>query len=232
MQPAYRRVAERLQEMITEGELQPGDQLLPERKLAEALSASRTAVREALAALSGAGVVELTGQGAIVRHRDLSEVSGAFVELMLQQRSDVLELLEAREIIESQAAELAAERRDVSDLQRLWLFGQEIEQAVAARADATDPDTNFHSTLVACAHNRTLSQVFAVLEGAMRHVYQPTRRMMLLDEGMADGFLSEHRGIIEALREQDASLAGQLVRAHIHRAIEYAREGLEEQQDD
>ncbi len=215
--------------MMTSGELQPGDQLLPERKLAEAFAASRTAVREALAALSGAGVIKLTRQGAIVRRRDLQEISGAFGDLLLQQRSDVLELLEAREIIESQAAELAAERREISDLQRLWLHAQEVEQAIRARADATDPDTNFHSALVASAHNQILSQVFEVLEGAMRTLYQATRRVMLLDEAMADDFLTEHSGIIEALREQDAAKAQAIVHSHIHRALAFTREGLEEQ---
>jgi GntR family transcriptional repressor for pyruvate dehydrogenase complex len=215
--------------MIESGELQPGDQLLPERKLAEAMSASRTAVREALAALSGAGVIELTGQGAIVRSRDLEDISGAFGALLAQQRSDVLELLEAREIIESQAAELAAHRREMSDLQRMWLYAAEIEEAIRARADATDPDTNFHSALVASAHNHSLSQVFAVLEGAMRHLYQPTRRVMLLDESLADGFLGEHWGIIEALREQDGARVQTLVRSHIRRAMEFAREGIERQ---
>lgn len=211
------------------GELKPGDQLLPERKLAEAFSASRTAVREALAALSGAGVIQLTGQGAFVRERDLQQISGAFGALLLHQRSDVLELLEAREIIESQAGELAAERREMPDLQRLWLYAQEIEQAIGNREDATDPDTNFHAALVESAHNRILSQVFEVLEGAMRHLYQPTRRVMLLDEMLADGFLGEHWGIIEALRQRDGATVKTLVRQHIARAIAFAREELGDQ---
>ena len=226
--PAYRRVAEDIEAMVERGELAPGDALLPERKLGELLGASRTAVREALASLAGAGVIELTGQGAIVRQRDVQAVSGAFGALLAHEQADVLELLETREIIESQAARLAAQRSSITDLHRLSLYAVEIEEAIAARADATDPDTNFHLALVAAAHNRTLEQVSRVLEGAMRRLYRPTRRVMLLDTDLADAFRDEHWGVIEALRGHDGALAEELIHHHIMRAVEFTRRALAE----
>lgn len=222
--PAYRRVAEDIEAMIESGELSPGDALLPERKLGELFGASRTAVREALASLAGAGMIELTGQGAVIRRRDVQSVSGAFGELMAHEQADVLELLETREIIESQAARLAARRCTLADLHRLSLYAVEIEQAIAERADATDPDTNFHLALIAAAHNRTLEQVSRVLEGAMRRLYRPTRRVMLLDVGLADAFRDEHWGVIDALRRRDAAAAEELIHHHLARAQEFTRQ--------
>lgn len=212
--------------MLERGEVAPGDALLPERKLGELLGASRTAVREALASLAGAGVIELTGQGAVVRQRDVQAVSGAFGALLAHEQADVLELLETREIIESQAARLAAKRRTLTDLHRLSLYAVQVEEAIAAQADATDPDTNFHLALVAAAGNRTLDQVSHVLEGAMRRLYRPTRRVMLLDMDLAGAFTNEHWGMIEALRAQDGPAAEALIHQHLARAVDFTRRAL------
>ena len=218
--------------MVERGELAPGDALLPERKLGEQFGASRTAVREALASLAGAGVIELTGQGAVVRRRDVQTVSGAFGALLAHEQADVLELLETREIIESQAARLAAERCTMADLHRLSLYAVEVDEAIARRADATDPDTNLHLALVAAAHNRTLEQVSRILEGAMRRLYRPTRRVMLLDMTLADGFRDEHWGIIEALRTHNGELAETVIHHHLARAMEFTRRAIEQDRGD
>ena len=220
-------MAEEIEAMLERGEFAPGDALLPERKLSEQLGASRTAVREALASLAGAGVIELTGQGAVVRRRDVQSVSGAFGALLAHEQADVLELLETREIIEAQAARLAAERCTMADVHRLSLYAVEVDDAIARRADATDPDTNLHLALVAATHNRTLEQVSLVLEGAMRRLYRPTRRVMLFDTSLADAFRDEHWGLIEALRTRNGDLAEDLIHRHISRAMEFTRQALD-----
>jgi len=153
-------------------------------------------------------------------------LSGAFGALLEQEQADVLELLETREIIESQAARLAAARCTISDLHRLSLYAVEIEEAIATDADATDPDTNFHLALVASAHNRTLEQVSRVLEGAMRRLYRPTRRIMLLDATLAESFRNEHWGLVEALRARDGRRAEELIHEHLARAREFTRSAL------
>lgn len=222
-EPASRRVARQLQEMIYSGGLQPGDQLPPERKLASSLNVSRTAVREALATLAGAGLVELSGQGAVIRQQGLQHVADAFATLVVAERTGVLHLLETRLIIETQAVQLAAERRRGADLDRLSLHAYEVEDAVAEGRDATDPDTDFHQQLVRCAHNPILEKVFRVLEDAMRHLYGGMRSEMLSQPRLAEPFLREHRGIVEELRQGHGDAASRLVRSHILRASEYAK---------
>ena len=56
----YVQVVEQIRHLIKQGELAPGDQLLPERELAEMLKVSRTSVRQALAVLEGMGIIEIT----------------------------------------------------------------------------------------------------------------------------------------------------------------------------
>ncbi|MFN8455253.1 MAG: winged helix-turn-helix domain-containing protein [Anaerolineae bacterium] len=59
-QPLYLQVVAQIQELIKQGELAPGDQLLSERELAEKLGVSRTSVRKAVAKLEGMGVIAVT----------------------------------------------------------------------------------------------------------------------------------------------------------------------------
>src|SRR5688500_4628260 len=58
--PVYLQVVEQIQQMIKEGVLAPGDQLLPERELAGKIGVSRTSVRQSLAILDGMGIIEIT----------------------------------------------------------------------------------------------------------------------------------------------------------------------------
>ena len=55
----YQQVADRIQQLIAEDALRPGDKLPGERELAERMGVSRTVVREAIRALSVRGLVKV-----------------------------------------------------------------------------------------------------------------------------------------------------------------------------
>src|ERR1051325_2365458 len=64
----YEEIVRQIKAMIAEGRLKSGDQLPPERDLAEKFLVSRTSVREALRALESVGLIEIRpGEGAFVR---------------------------------------------------------------------------------------------------------------------------------------------------------------------
>ncbi|RYD02051.1 hypothetical protein N752_26735 [Desulforamulus aquiferis] len=64
----YEEIVEQIKGMITSGELNAGDKLVPERELAERLQVGRSAVREAYRALEAIGLIEIRpGEGTFVR---------------------------------------------------------------------------------------------------------------------------------------------------------------------
>src|SRR3954471_18194980 len=64
----YENIVNQIQRRIQDGELHPGDQLPPERVLAETFRVSRASVREALRALELRGLIEgKQGGGTFVR---------------------------------------------------------------------------------------------------------------------------------------------------------------------
>jgi GntR family transcriptional repressor for pyruvate dehydrogenase complex len=105
---AFEQAVERLAEAIRVGALANGERLPAERDLADLMQVSRTTLREALAALREAGLVE-TRRG---------RVGGTFVvydgraTLPGERRSlpDIEDVLSFRSVVEPGAAELAAAR--------------------------------------------------------------------------------------------------------------------------
>ena len=65
--PLYRRIADDLRSQIETGQLEPGSQLPPEKKLGELFQASRNTIRDAIKFLINLGLVETrAGQGTFV----------------------------------------------------------------------------------------------------------------------------------------------------------------------
>jgi GntR family transcriptional regulator, transcriptional repressor for pyruvate dehydrogenase complex len=120
LQPVIRRsvpeeVFEQIAADVLSGEMQPGESLPSERRLAEVFGVSRPAVREALKRLSAAGLVEVR-QGDVTTVRDFRRHAGLDLLPRLLFRNGELDFSVVRSILEARlrngpkVAELAAER--------------------------------------------------------------------------------------------------------------------------
>src|ERR1700680_4396054 len=108
----YEQIVQQIEESIVKGTLKAGDQLPAERELAQRFGVSRTAVREAVKALSEKGLVEAyTGRGTFVTD-GTSRVVKHSLDLMLRigQQEGSTFLAELRQILEPEIAALAAQR--------------------------------------------------------------------------------------------------------------------------
>lgn len=218
-QPAYARVVEQIKEKLSSGELSPGDQLLPERQIAEKLGVSRSSAREALATLAGMGLIEVTARdGAYVRRRSLDDVVEPLAEILFQERESVFHLFEVRSIIETQAARLAAQRHDEADVRRLRELSRRVSLDVSMSRPADESDTRFHAGIVETAKNPLLTKVMGSLVTALMEVYSPARRQILADPDEARAFVSEHEGIVDAIAAGDPGRAAEATAQHIDHA--------------
>src|SRR2546430_11203552 len=97
--------------MIAEGRLKSGDQLPPERDLAEKFVVSRTSVREALRALESLGLVEIRpGEGTFIREVSVEALIERLALGMASQRGAIADLFESRRLLEPAIAALATGR--------------------------------------------------------------------------------------------------------------------------
>ncbi|ALG30175.1 GntR family transcriptional regulator [Glutamicibacter halophytocola] len=190
----------RLRQMIVTGAVLPGD-LLAETALAQEFSVSRTPIREALKQLEREGLVE-------VRSR-----VGTFVRKPTQR--EINEMFALKESFEGLAAGLMARRGPVPELEHLK---DNVEQSqLAVKRGDTEAYSrlvhDFHSTLVAGADNRKLSEHYDLLMNQL--AYQRIVSQTLSQPGRLQNSASEHQAIIDAICSKDPLAAELVMRRHV-----------------
>lgn len=190
------RIADAIRESIIRGELQPGARI-SEPRLAKKYGISRTPVREALRQLDSEGFL-----GVVPR-------KGARVSIVTER--DVNEFYELRSLLEGYAAELATRNISDRELHRLEQLNEQMEcfhrsgefQRIARL------HRQFHEIIVQAAHNEQLSGLLHSLNNR----FQRFMIQLALSGKNAEAF-SQHRDIIQAMRQRDGKLAEQTARAN------------------
>jgi GntR family transcriptional repressor for pyruvate dehydrogenase complex len=220
------RVAEMLADEIESGRLAEGDTLPTEVELGKQLGVSRTVVREAVSRLRNAGLVEpRQGLGVFVLPRRIrpldlaAEAAGA-----ADAESNVLQIVEVRRAIESEAAELAAARATPADHARIRAALDAIDAAVAAGGDGTDEDLGFHRSIAESTGNAVLVATARYLGEVARSGIRVTRANEARRGDFADAVRKEHHAILVAIESGDARRARSAARRHLKQAADRLRD--------
>lgn len=198
-------VADEIRAMIRSGELAPGQRLL-EDALADQLGVSRNPVREALRALEQTGLVEvLPRRGAYVATLDPAKAG---------------ELLELRAVLESFAAQLAAQRCTPEQLAEIRQWASAGREATAANdiVRAASAHRQFHLAIERAAANPFLPTAVEPLRAQTELVFS-----MLVDRRGLIGW-SEHEEILAAIEAGDPESAGRATRRHMNSVLDDLRQ--------
>ncbi|MFE7569834.1 GntR family transcriptional regulator [Streptomyces sp. NPDC057539] len=188
---------EQLRQEIIDWVLKPGT-LLGEIETAERVGVSRTPIREALTRLAAEGLVTASGRTAIVA--PLS-------------RKHVIELFELREALETQAARLAARRRDPERFATLlaeFRRGPDPGQAVDPRRPYF-LSSELDAAIDEAADSRYLRSALEDVRGQMARVRFYSRSN---SERLHRATL-EHMQIVEAIHSGDELFASQATAVHL-----------------
>lgn len=204
-------VAGILAERVLSGRLPPDARLPSERQLAREFGVSRPVVREALRALVERRLIDVeASRGAFVR-KDAG--SGRYQPLDVEYRrrgTTARNLSEARLMLESETAGLAASHADDEDLATLRAAVERLE-ASATPLDRVRNDLAFHAALAAASHNPVIETMFASIQGL-------TVELMVRSAGDAEVVRKSepyHRMIYEAIADRDADAARAAMQAHL-----------------
>ena len=226
------KVVEAIAEKIGSGELKPGDRLPSERELALQLGVSRPAVREAIAALQFAGLVESrVGDGTYVTFRltqPLELLLGKAREV-LQQSQSPLEILTLRRVLEVGAARLAVIRATPEDDQRIQAVW-EIKKSMALAGkyeEYLSIAEEFHLTLAQATHS---SAVVEMLANVLKAVHQPLWKAMRVNfyrknPQKIHEILGIHEAILRAFLERDLNAITSAMELHFDLQIKQLYEG-------
>lgn len=205
-----------LRDRVVEGVWQVGVRLPSEPVLAAELGVGRSTLREAVRALSHAGVLEVRqGSGTFVR------AAPAAAELAVRlQRAQALEVYEVRRALEVEAAATAAKRRTKADLERIdaALERREAARAAGLRAAMLAADLEFHRAVVEAAHNPLLSELYAAALSSISRAIED----VVGDRALTEDTSGLHQELAAAVRRRDSAAAVAAVRAHLdgtHRAL-------------
>jgi GntR family transcriptional regulator, sialic acid-inducible nan operon repressor len=212
-------VFSRLKQLIENGELKAGDEMPSERELMERFGVGRPAIREAMQALAGKGLVEIShGERAkvlqvtaesIFRQVDLP------AKLMLSGSSDSLEHLKsARIFFERGMVREAAARATKDDIAELRALLDKQSQNIGDSELFIDADMAFHQKIAQISGN----PIFAAVSGAMLGWLKSYHTEMLIWTGRENFTLAEHEEIIRAVEKGDADLAEKAMIKHLERS--------------
>jgi GntR family transcriptional repressor for pyruvate dehydrogenase complex len=209
------QVVDHVRQLVANGELKPGDRLPPERELARKLKISRSSLRAGIGFLSAMGVLKSRhGAGTFVATGPPALDSSSLTVLGALHGFLPWQMFEARLVIESSVAGLAAERATGDHIAEL---AEEIAEMYAALDDPQEyliHDVRFHRTIARASGNPILG---ALMETITASLYD-TRRMTVDNSSDLKESAELHREIFRAIRSHNPALARQTMEQHLNLA--------------
>jgi len=210
---AFESCVEQLATLIRLGVYPRSSTLPPERELADRLAVSRATLREAMAALRQAGLVQTTrgrGGGTVVTMRATTPSARAASRSTQATRRDWVDALDFRRIIEPGAAALAASA-NLDDTQRARLRAAH-ESVAQARGPAMhrQADSRFHLTVAALSGS---SRIVASVTEVQSTLHQMLSAIPVLDANIAHSD-TQHERIVKAILAGRGSRARQVMEEH------------------
>ena len=207
----HEEIIAQIRQELEDGRLNPGDRLPSERELSERFQVSRASVREAIRALESMGLVTIkTGEGTYVATG--SEVLlSPLTSIILQQKDVLLDIFEARKVIEPEIAALAAQRAGPEEILQMEEVLVDQARQIAQGDSGVEADTAFHSLLTQSTKNK----VFLRLNDAVVDSLRETRERSLQIHGRAARSLAGHQEILRAIRAKDSERARQAMLQHL-----------------
>ncbi|WP_066052202.1 FadR/GntR family transcriptional regulator [Robertmurraya korlensis] len=204
-----KQVLERIVELLSSGQLKPGDKLPTEMKLMEELGVSRPVLREALSSLETLGIINRkTREGTFFS----SKISSHPFSVMLALASDNLKaIVEARMALELGLVTLAAEKIDAENLDKLKETIEVIENS--KDNNYSQADEEFHRIIALSADN-------PVVEGMIDSLIITHKKIdSEIKVRQRELTIEHHKAIYQALVNRDPMEAFQKMYQH----LEYVR---------
>ncbi len=211
------QVFSQLKKAIVEGEWKPGDKIPSENELAGAFGVSRMTVRQSLQKLIALGLIETKlGDGSYVRTLEAGDSLNALMPTMYLKKESFLDVLEFRDMIETEAAGLAAARATEDQLKELKsIYQRMLSDQDNSKRFALD-DLAFHCKIGEMTGNELIIKTYSLLND-------------ILEAAMFDGIKKMgteyakqyHQRLIESIEAHDELKARDYMKKHLMVNREY-----------
>jgi len=211
---AYMEIVEQIRDLISSGEVKPGDRLPTERELASSFGVARPTVREAFSALEVLGLIDVrVGSGAYVTGSSNS-ITATTIE-MVNGESPV-DLYEVRMVIEPLAARKAAEYASDESVDKIEETLQAMQEQLEITGFSFELDRSFHMQIAEASGNKHLVEIFKYITTQMSKTpYLHFSEKNIQIRGHAERVIEDHKKTVCAIREKNSKSAESSMLAHL-----------------
>ena len=219
----YITVFNEISSLIKDGEYPVGSRLPTERELAERFQVSRPTIREAIIALEAKEQVSVkAGSGVYVLGNNL--INDDF-----SREISAFELLEARVLLEGEAAALAAQMISPEQVEALSDALKKIELEDIEDNSPDGADRLFHTIIAQATHNRVILKQIEFLwdiQENLDHIKAAHRSVCIKEKKSR---IVDHKAIFKAIKDGDANGARDMMRGHFKDLLAAMHEETERQ---
>jgi len=221
-----------LNEMIgwlRKGIVKPGDKLPSQSELVEQTGVSRTGVREALQMMAVLNLIEIRpGLGCFVKAISPDLVINADVLSILLEKEAIVQVIEARKIVEAGTAALACKNGTTEDFWKIEDVLTGIQRAIQRRESVADLSAEFHVCVAAATQNAVLTKLVRSFQHLMAKAGELLEsRIEKLDEFKRHE-LQSHRLLYEIIRQRDPERSRDAMIEHIEYSESLIRRAFED----
>ena len=215
------KIIREIRVLIISGQLNPGDRLPSERRLAERFSVGRSNVRDAIKKLEFYGILKTVPQsGTVVASIGITALEGLISDVLKIENSDFAALIETRVLLEMEAAKLAAERRTEQDLENIKEALDAYKYKVKLDKPAIEEDLMFHLKIAAASKNVVLKSLMLIIAP---EVINNFIQLDICSDGRPYDALEEHEIIVEHIQDKKPEKAAEAMRHHLKDVLDSSK---------
>ncbi len=206
------RVVNHIRTMIETGSLQPGDKIPPEREFARKLRISRASLRTGIGYLAAMGVMDVrhgVGTFVAVGPPEIGKSSLSLLGALHGFQS--WQMFEARRILESEMAALAAERGRENHFAAMSEEVAEMYATVGNPMEYLIHDVRFHRVIAQASGNPILAALMETITSAL---YDERRKTVERSRSLRES-ADMHREVYRAIRSRNTSEARAVMERHL-----------------
>lgn len=216
------KIIRQIRELITSRQLNPGDRLPPERKLAKKLGVGRANVRDAIKKLEFYGILKTVPQsGTIVAGIGIAALEGLITDVLKLENSDFTDLVETRIILEVESARLAAERRTEENIKDIRAALNAYECKLEDGQQGVEEDLLFHVKIAEASKNTVLKSLMLII---IPDIIKEFNQLEICKDGRDYKALEEHKVIFNHIINQEPKEAAEAMKIHLNEVLIHSKQ--------
>ncbi|GAB1422284.1 FadR/GntR family transcriptional regulator [Anaerolineales bacterium] len=218
VQSIPKQIADKIQQMVMDGELKPGERLPAERKLSADLGVSRNIIREALIILEERGIVTINiGSGTYIVEPKAEAVNRSLGVYVQRKKITVGQMFEVRWTLEVENARLAALNISEKQLAQLATSIEKMKASISDLETFTSIDIHFHQLLAHASQN----PLFPLYLNTIQEVLHKQAIMATALPNAPQNAINHHENIYEAVKNHNGAAARDAMAAHLESAWDH-----------